>query len=480
MERLPVRFIRVSAVRRLTPHMARITFDGDDLTDFHYDEPDQQVKLYFPKPGQDVPRMPEPGGDFLAWYQAFNDIPEHERPWMRSYTIRAHHQDSGTIDVDFVLHADAGPATRWAHTARPGDVIAMFGPSAAFARATPIDTSIRAAGWVLLAGDDTAVPAIGALLESLPAGTRAIAYLEVGGAVERQRFDTRGEVTVHWLHRDGLKPGHSELLPDAVRAAEFPPGPVFAWLAGEAGVVRALRRHLTTERGVPKQAIEFTGHWRLTLTQDDAPTEEDLAEARERVADAKAVFDEAYRSRTAPWVIGGPQPAIVELERDGWIRGTVLDAGCGTGEHTIHLARLGYDVRGIDYAPGAIDDARARAAEYGVEARFEVADALNLGGEPGYDTVLDSALFHVFDDGERARYVRGLHAACRPGARVHVLALSDEGPGFGPQISESVIREAFGDGWVLEELRTSRYRGAIGEQGEPGDLPAWLARVRRV
>ncbi len=199
-------------------------------------------------------------------------------------------------------------------------------------------------------------------------------------------------------------------------------------------------------------------------------------------------FDEAYRSRSAPWVIGEPQPAIVELQRAGRIQGKVLDVGCGTGEHTIMLTRSGYDVLGVDFAPHAIEAARANAAEKGVDARFEVADAMNLG-EPGYQTIVDSALFHIFDDADRARYVSSLHAAARPGGLVHVLALSDAGRGFGPQVSESEIRDAFGDGWVLEALETTTYRGVVQEAqadaiglpvGTRVDEPAWLARARRI
>ena len=198
-------------------------------------------------------------------------------------------------------------------------------------------------------------------------------------------------------------------------------------------------------------------------------------------------FDEAYRSCSAPWVIGEPQPAIVELQRAGWIRSKVLDVGCGTGEHTILLTRLGYDVLGIDFAPHAVEAALVNAAEKGVDARFEVADAMNLG-EPGYQTIVDSALFHIFDDADRARYVSSLHAAVRPGGLVHVLALSDAGRGFGPQVSESDIRAAFGDGWVLEALETTTYRGVVQEAqaeaiglavGTRVDEPAWLARARR-
>lgn len=203
-----------------------------------------------------------------------------------------------------------------------------------------------------------------------------------------------------------------------------------------------------------------------------------------------ASWDSAYRSRSAPWLIGQPQPAITALDRDGWIRGSVLDVGCGAGEHTIYLATHGHDVLGVDFSPAALDVARANAAERGVPATFEVADALALGAEPRFDTIVDSALFHIFGAPERARYVRSLSRACRTGGRVFVLALamSDTEPGFGPRISDTVIRDAFGDGWTLEDLRASRYRVLVDPDnaarsglpaGQLADLPAWLARIRR-
>jgi SAM-dependent methyltransferase len=199
-------------------------------------------------------------------------------------------------------------------------------------------------------------------------------------------------------------------------------------------------------------------------------------------------FDYVYKSGAAPWVIGAPQPAIVELERAGRIRGPVLDVGCGTGEHTILLTRLGYDVLGVDSAPTAIEQARQNAAANGVDARFEVADAMALGDGRGYETIVDSALFHIFDDADRARYVASLHAACRPGGVVHVLALSDRGRGFGPQVSGDTIGDAFAAGWTLEALDETTYRGVVQQNqadalglsvGATVDEPAWLARVRR-
>lgn len=200
-------------------------------------------------------------------------------------------------------------------------------------------------------------------------------------------------------------------------------------------------------------------------------------------------FNEAYQTRTAPWVIGEPQPAVLALEQTGVLSGRLLDAGCGLGEHTILLTRLGYHVLGIDYAPNAVEQARANAAAKGVDARFEVADATNLAADGAYDTILDSALFHIFGDDDRARYVTSLHGAIRPGGLLHVLALSDAGRGFGPQVSDAAIRSAFGTGWELEALDITTYRGVVGEShaeplglpaGTVVDEPAWLARARRV
>ena len=203
-----------------------------------------------------------------------------------------------------------------------------------------------------------------------------------------------------------------------------------------------------------------------------------------------STFDSAYESGTAPWVIGAAQPAIVALERAGRIGGQVLDPGCGTGQNAILLAELGYDVLGVDFSNRAIDTARANAAERGVDVRFEVGDALDLGEVPRFDTVIDSALLHLLGPGDRAAYARSLHAVCRPGAVVHVLALADLEPDFtfGPSLGADAVREAFGAGWQLEDLSTSRYRGVIDETagarftlpaGQPADMLAWLARFRR-
>ena len=200
-------------------------------------------------------------------------------------------------------------------------------------------------------------------------------------------------------------------------------------------------------------------------------------------------FDSAYAAGSPPWVIDEPQPTIVQLERDGRITGQVLDAGCGTGEHTIYLAQRGYDVLGIDFSPTAIARASEQARTLGVPAKFEVADVMDLSGPPRFDTIVDSALFHVFGQREeRLRYAANLHAVCRPGGRVYVLALSDAGPGLGPHIPDDYIRDAFTDGWRLLDLQESRYRVIVPPYVDPAlgltpnesaDMLAWLATVER-
>lgn len=251
--------------------MARVTFGGVEL---EYVAPDQQVKLFFPKPGQEEPRVPQPpsDGDVMRWYQAFMAMPEAERPWMRSYSIRAYRKDQAEIDIDFVLHGDSGPASAWAEVATPGDVLGILGPAIShYGKPGRSD-------WRLFAGDESALPAIGASVEALPPDARAIVYVEIADAAEEQTFDTEADVTVHWVHRN-----ENSLL-DAVREAYLPEGDVFAWLAGESSVVRELRRHLVNDRGLPKKAIAFSGYWRADASQDAPPTAEDIADSQEALS----------------------------------------------------------------------------------------------------------------------------------------------------------------------------------------------------
>ncbi|MEU3568065.1 siderophore-interacting protein [Kitasatospora sp. NPDC036755] len=279
---MPVTFVEVVEVHRITPRTARITFAAEELPDTVGTTPDQQLKLCFPRPGQREPRLPARQDDPMGWYRAYLALPEAERPLMRSFTLRGRRPGTRLVEIDFVLHGDTGPAAAWALRAAPGDRLGMVGPSALYAPKVPFAEAAAAADWVLLAGDETALPALATLVGALPEGVRAYAWIEVADRTERQDLESRAVLAVEWLYRDGAAPG--ALLAGAFRDRALPGGEPFVWLAGEAGAVRAVRRLLVERHGVPKAGIDFTGYWRHRLTQDDAPTAEDLADARERSA----------------------------------------------------------------------------------------------------------------------------------------------------------------------------------------------------
>jgi SAM-dependent methyltransferase len=191
-------------------------------------------------------------------------------------------------------------------------------------------------------------------------------------------------------------------------------------------------------------------------------------------------FDNAYRDGGTPtWDVGRPQGALVRLARSGLIAGSVLDAGCGTGENALLLAAQGHPVLGVDFAAGAIERAAAKAAHRGLPVDFLVADALDLAAlGRTFDTVLDVGLFHTFSDAERPRYVTSLGAALRPGGRAFLLCWSDRNPfGRGPRrISPQEIRETFRDGWRVEAVDPEWLDTRLPD----GRIHAWLARIARV
>ena len=194
-----------------------------------------------------------------------------------------------------------------------------------------------------------------------------------------------------------------------------------------------------------------------------------------------AGWDSAYEAGSRPpWDIGRPQPAFVRLADGGLLRGRVLDAGCGSGEHALLATARGADVVGVDVSPRAIERARHKAGERGIAVRFEVADALRLG-ELGltFDTVIDSGLFHVFDDADRARYVTSLASVLEPGGTCYLMCFSDRQPGtMGPRrVSQEELRAAFSDGWAVTSIVAEAFEVNPG-LGTP-TAQAWLATIRR-
>ena len=194
--------------------------------------------------------------------------------------------------------------------------------------------------------------------------------------------------------------------------------------------------------------------------------------------DARERFEALYE-RMPSWEVPHPQPAFVELADRGWIRGTILDSGCGTGENALMLAARGLDVFGIDLVPTAIGWARSKAQARGVPAaRFLVGDALRLDAlGMSFDTIIDSGLFHAFGDVERALYVKSLEAVLKRGGEVHLLCWSDQQDGSdGPRrVSQAEIRAAFASGWTVREIVPSRFVNNT----HPGGAKAWRASVRR-
>ncbi len=191
-----------------------------------------------------------------------------------------------------------------------------------------------------------------------------------------------------------------------------------------------------------------------------------------------AEFDTLYAEGTPPWDIGRPQPAMQGFADAGKLHGRILDSGCGTGEHTLMAAALGLDATGVDAAPTAVAMAERKARERGLTARFLVHDALDLGSlDETFDTVIDSGVFHVFDDGDRARYVESLKAVTEPGARLFLLCFSDLQPGeFGPRrITEHELRESFADGWKIDFLKRTTMTVTFAPEG----AHAWLASMTR-
>ncbi len=192
-------------------------------------------------------------------------------------------------------------------------------------------------------------------------------------------------------------------------------------------------------------------------------------------------WDSSYAGPSPPWDVGHPQPAFVRLADVGALTGALLDAGCGTGEHTILAARLGARALGIDISTLAIETARHKAAERGVHASFQVFDALRLDalGEV-FDTIVDSGLFHVFDDAARARYIAAVHAVLRPGGHLHLMCFSDRQPGdWGPRrVTEGELRAALAAGWHIASLARDHFDINPG-LGTP-IAEAWLADAVRL
>lgn len=221
------RDLTVAQAFRLTPHMQRIVLQGPDLADFVSLAPDDHVKLIFPS-GTDAPLM-------------------------REYTPRAFDTVAQSLTLDFAVH-DAGPATDWGLSARPGDTLTVAGPRGSAVVAPDFD-------WWLLIGDETALPAIGRWAEELPEGARLITLVAVPGNADRQTWAAKAALDARWCLRPTAQAADAAPLLEAAKALELPAGRGFIWIAAEARVARALRDHFTGARGHPKEWLKAAGYW---------------------------------------------------------------------------------------------------------------------------------------------------------------------------------------------------------------------------
>lgn len=254
------RILRVAGTRDVTPRMRRITLAGPDVARFaplgalH-------LNILVQHPGLPQPQWPTVGANGLVRWQD-----PQLRPFFRKYTVRSVDPASGTLDIDFVLHADAGPGSAFAETARPGDEIGVVGPGGG---------GLAEADWYLFAGDETALPAIARMLEHLPEGARGKALIEVADAGEIQPLACRADIEVEWLCRDGAPAGTTRLLVEAVRATPLPGdgSRIYAWAGCEFEAFRAIRADLRTGRGLKKEEHLVVAYWRLGAGGDEAGAE---------------------------------------------------------------------------------------------------------------------------------------------------------------------------------------------------------------
>ncbi|GAA1504263.1 siderophore-interacting protein [Streptomyces synnematoformans] len=258
----PFRFfdIAVAGVERLSPTMIRVAFDGPGLASMESAGRDQRIKLFFPHPGQDAPVMPDDDGG--NWYPAWQALDPAVRGIMRTYTTRSLTRSPDRLVVDFAVHGDTGPGSRWALHAAPGDRLCVLAPivadNVAYDFRPPAGTD-----WMLVTADETALPAVAGIFAAVPADVPVRAWIEVADAADRLALPAPAHADVTWLVRGSDAP-----TPDAVRGAELPGGTPYAWVAGESATVRAVRRHLVRERGFDRRAVTFTGYWRRGTTED--------------------------------------------------------------------------------------------------------------------------------------------------------------------------------------------------------------------
>jgi NADPH-dependent ferric siderophore reductase len=285
--------VRLSRSQDISPHLRRMTFAGPEIADMATLAPDQRIKIFFPRDDGRQPALPATGD----WYKVYKAEPPDQRVPMRTYTIRHLRAEKCEVDVDFVLHGENGPASRWATHARPGDPVQMSAPNrlaqgevGGFEWKPP-----ASARHVLLAADETALPALAGILEELAitADKPSVqAFVEIPTQDDKIDLPAWSGLDLHWLSRQAartaVRPG--DLLIDAIGSANLPRGSTsaavaledididqvvpweraqpsdgdfYAWIAAESEAVMAIRKFLVKEKGLDRRALNLMGYWRL-------------------------------------------------------------------------------------------------------------------------------------------------------------------------------------------------------------------------
>lgn len=331
IEPITLRELSVIDAFDISASMRRIVLGGPQLAGFRSGEHevpalvtsgfDDEIKVFFPDPLSGELHLPIQRDRVIEW-------PRDPRPVSRTYTVRSFDAERGRLELDFVLHG-TGVASTWARGCEVGDRVHIAGPKMSLLHP-------QGADWLLIAGDDTAIPAIARWVEELPEGTPAEVFIEVGGPGDEQEIEAREGVSITWVHRGPVPAGTTTHLADAVRAVPWREGAPFAWVAGETLSIKPIRRWLREERGLSPERVEVTGYWRRTEVEElegtgglpDPDSEVDLIDRMHELVDpvpARAI-------RVAATL------GLVPLIRRG--RRTAVDLADATGADAVALHKL--------------------------------------------------------------------------------------------------------------------------------------------
>ncbi|MBN8425315.1 siderophore-interacting protein [Microbacterium esteraromaticum] len=425
---ITTRTLDVLRVADVTPGMRRVTLGGAQLAAhtaasgfpvaaFRSDGFDDEFKMVLPHPAAPEPVGPVQADGVLTWPRG------DEHLLFRTYTVRRWDADAGEIDVDFVLHG-VGAASSWARRVQPGERVQIAGPKSSAPHPVGAD-------WTLVAGDETALPAIARWLENWPTGAPGQVFIEIGEPSHRQDLPVPDGVRVTWLSRDGAEPGTTSLLLDALRTAEWWDGVVFAWVAGEALTLAPIRRWLRQQKGLPKEQVEVTGYWRrqeVVVSEQDASTPdlEATTDADEQFHELSEVLP-AFALRVAATI--GLAEALAARPL------TVAEAADACAAHPVGLGKLLRYLVALGLAEGEGDQYRLTDLGRQLENE-ENAEDLDLRGiharrELGGALALLAAV--TTGRGDHARWFgvdHGEHVAADPALNRQALEFADDDAGY--------------------------------------------------